>query len=424
MFSQVGARALKKDLGNTLALLESLGNPHHHINTIHIAGTNGKGSVSHMMAGIFHECGYRTGLYTSPHLTDFRERIRINGTWIDEETVIHLTEKLKPEIERLQPSFFEVTVAMALYYFSRESVQMAVIETGLGGILDSTNVVTPELSIITNIALEHTSILGKTLEKIAGQKAGIIKPGIPALIGHSIPETKPVFLEKAAQTASPIIFADEIYTIHSAVSTPDFLKIALQNNNSGEAFELECDLPGSYQQFNVRTAWAAAQILQNQGWSLASSDVRNALRKIKSITGLRGRWEIMQHEPFVILDVAHNPQGMEMVIAQLQSVAALVHGRKVHMVLGMVKDKDIEEVLNLLPASYQFYFTQVNSPRQFPAEDLARLALERGLDGEIYHEVNEALSAALSNAHTEDVVMVCGSVFLVGEVNRERFEKG
>ncbi len=419
MFSRVGAKALKTDLRNTLELLKELGDPQKNLQCIHVAGTNGKGSVSHMMAAILQEHEFKTGLYTSPHLTDFRERIRINGTWIDEESVVAITEKLKPAIESFEPSFFEVTVAMTLDYFAQQQVDIAIMETGLGGLLDSTNVVDPEISIITNIGFDHMSILGETLEKIAEQKAGIIKPGRPVVIGETHPETEMVFRQKAAETGSEIIFADQEYAIGDVPGSPTELQIGLISKRSGEHIKISCDLPGNYQRLNVRTAWTAAEVLKEKGWNLDDQKTILAFSKVKGSTGLRGRWEVLGSNPYLVLDVAHNPHGMNLVVEQLKSMQREAEGRRIHMVIGMVKDKEIAEVIRLLSPEWKYYFTHVHSARQFPAAGLRDLGAHYGLKGGAFENVNEALKAALNAADGRDVVIVCGSVFLVGELDRE-----
>lgn len=419
MFTRIGAAAYKKDLHNTIALLQELGNPQQHFKSIHIAGTNGKGSTSHMMAAIMQKHGYKTGLYTSPHLVDFRERIKINGEWISQEFIIDFVARIQPSIEAISPSFFEVTVAMAFEWFAQQQVDIAIIETGLGGRLDSTNIITPELSIITNIGWDHMNLLGNTLPEIAFEKAGIIKPYIPVVIGETLPETKPVFEEKANSTGSPIYFSEQAFTIVHTSLQPQQLQLELQDSRNGETVDVATDLPGIYQQYNLRTVLKATDVLTASGWPLNKATIQEALLQVQPLTGLHGRWEVLRQSPYVVLDVAHNPQGIEQVLAQLQQLQSDNSKRKIHWVMGMVHDKDISKVLSLLPAAFTYYFTQAHIPRAMPYLQMQEQALQKGLAGNAYPDVNTALQAALAKANDEDIIMVCGSVFVVGEVNKE-----
>ena len=426
MFSRIGAAAIKPNLDNTIAICKLLGNPEQKIKTIHIAGTNGKGSTSHMLASIFQEAGYKTGLYTSPHLYDFRERIKVNGEMCSKEFVIEFTNRIKPFIEQVAPSFFEITVGMAFDYFVKEKVDIAIIETGLGGRLDSTNVITPELSIITNIGFDHMALLGNTIEAIASEKAGIIKKGIPVVIGESSPASKNVFEEKAKNENAPLYFAE------------DFLQHkSFQNNWSTALFEftqplihlldaplfaknftIESDLPGKYQAKNLKSVLVATQLLSTMGWKLTATKVTKALLNIQKNTGLMGRWECIQTNPKVILDVAHNEHGIQALLEQLASL----HYNKLHIVTGMVKDKDIQAVLSLLPNNAQYYFTQSHIPRALPVNELVAQATELGLNGLAYMDVNIALAEAIKNANHNDLILVIGSIFLVAEVDRTQFK--
>ncbi len=426
MFSRIGAAAIKPNLDNTIAICNLLGNPEQKIKTIHIAGTNGKGSTSHMLASIFQEAGYKTGLYTSPHLYDFRERIKVNGQMCSKEFVIEFTNRIKPFIEKVEPSFFEITVGMAFDYFEKEKVDIAIIETGLGGRLDSTNVISPELSIITNIGFDHMALLGNTIEAIASEKAGIIKKETPIIIGESSPASKSVFEEKANVENAPLYFAE------------DFLQhTSFQNNWNTAFFEftqplihlldaplypkkftIECDLPGKYQAKNLKSVLVATQLLSTMGWKLSANKVTSALLKIKNNTGLMGRWECIQTNPKVVLDVAHNEHGIQALLEQLASL----HYNNLHIVTGMVKDKDIQAVLKLLPTDAQYYFTQSHIPRALPVHELVAQATELGLNGLSFEDVNIALNEAIKNANHNDLILVIGSIFLVAEVDRAQFK--
>jgi dihydrofolate synthase/folylpolyglutamate synthase len=425
MFSRIGAAAIKPNLDNTIAICAFLGHPEKKIKTIHIAGTNGKGSTSHMLASIFQEAGYKTGLYTSPHLYDFRERIKVNGQMCSQDFVIDFTNKIKPCIEKIEPSFFEITVGMAFEYFSQEKVDIAIIETGLGGRLDSTNVIEPELSIITNIGFDHMALLGNTLEAIASEKAGIIKKETPVVIGASDIATKKVFEDKASKENAPIYFAEEFIEFKS-----------FQNNWQNALFEfnqplihlldaplfpknftVECDLPAKYQAKNLKAVLVATQLLSTMGWKLTANKVMKALSKIKKNNGLMGRWECIQDHPRVILDVAHNEHGVHALLEQLASLTY----QQLHIVTGMVKDKDVQSVLKLLPKNALYYFTQSHIPRALLVDELAAQAEVIELNGQSFEDVNLALKDAIKNANHQDLILVIGSVFLVAEVDRTKF---
>lgn len=417
MFSRIGAQAYKKDLHNTLELCETLGNPHRKFRSIHIAGTNGKGSVSHMLASILMSCGYKTGLYTSPHLRDFRERIRINGQMISEEFVTMFTERMMPEIDRVEPSFFEITVAMAFDYFAVKTVDVAVIETGLGGRLDSTNIITPELSVITNIGWDHMNILGDTLPKIASEKAGIIKPGIPAVIGEFDPLTAPVFIDKAAREEAPMVFAEDVWKSDRYRHQDGLLIVDAHRNGSEERISCTLDLPGIYQVKNLLTILSAIDQLRSVGWNLPEEKVLEGLKDAGRRTGLRGRWEQIRSRPRLIVDVAHNPPGMQLLKEQIN----ITPHHRLHIILGMVKDKDVDAVLKLLPEGALYYFTRAGIPRAMPEEELAERARIFGHNGHAYPNIDEALHAAFSGAGADDLVLVCGSVFLAGELDPDKY---
>lgn len=412
MFTRVGAAAFKKDLHNTIVMCEKLGNPQDKFKTIHIGGTNGKGSTSHMLAAIFQQAGYKTGLYTSPHLKDFRERIRINGTMVSEEFVIDFVASQNDIIEELSPSFFEVTVAMAFSYFEKEKVDIAIIEVGLGGRLDSTNIITPELSVITNISLDHTNILGNTLPEIAAEKAGIIKAGIPVVIGERHRETDQVFIKKAKETLSNITFASDQLNISQFQKENDLLKLSVSDEERVILDGLELDLTGSYQLKNVSTVIQSVQVLNILGYQLSDQNIRTALRNVKKLTGLQGRWQILGNHPLIICDTGHNVAGISEV---MQNIRETPHDH-LHIVIGMVKDKDITSVLRLLPSDAKYYFCQPDLERALPAAELARQALEYQLIGDVYPDVLLALTAAKNDATENDLIFVGGSTFVVAEV--------
>lgn len=414
MFSRIGAAAIKKDLHNTVALCEALGDPHTKFKSIHIAGTNGKGSVSHMLAAVLQTAGYKTGLYTSPHLHDFRERIKVNGEMVSEAFVIDFTHRIQPQIDQLEPSFFEITVAMAFEYFAQQQVDIAVIETGLGGRLDSTNIITPELSIITNIGWDHMNLLGDRLDKIAFEKAGIIKQKIPTVIGEAIPETETVFLQKAKEQQATLLFANEHFTTEEVLMQNNKLQVIVKNKTTGKPLSYELDLPGLYQTKNLCTVLTAVEQLQQQGWNISHEQVQTALSHTKQINGLHGRWEVIRQNPTVVLDVGHNEDGIKQIVKQLQFCSF----QQLHIVIGMVKDKEIDKVLALLPEKAVYYFTKAQIPRALDAITLQQKANAFNLKGETYMNVNDALTKAKQCASADDLILVCGSVFLVGEVKR------
>ncbi len=413
MFSKIGEAAYKKDLTNTIALCEALGNPHKKFKSIHIAGTNGKGSTSHMLAAIMQSAGLKTGLYTSPHLYDFRERIKINGACCSEDFVIQFTEKIKPQIETIAPSFFEITVAMAFDYFAANEVDIAIIETGLGGRLDSTNIILPELSVITNIGMDHMNLLGNTLTAIAGEKAGIIKPLVPVVIGEINTETLPVFT--AAANASPISFAEEKRYISDWLYQQPLLNVTVVDKEKNEYHHYSLDLTGFYQTKNLLTVLEACAVLQQLGWEIQTQHIKHGLGNVKKLTGLHGRWEIIQNNPTVVLDVGHNVDGIKAILAQLD----LSNFKQLHWVMGMVKDKDIQAVLQMLPITAKYYFTKASIPRALDEQELLHQAKAFGLKGTSYKEVNSAINAAKENADLSDLILVCGSVFVIAEVKRD-----
>jgi dihydrofolate synthase / folylpolyglutamate synthase len=414
MFSRTGADAYKADLTNTIALCSFIGNPQNTFKSIHIAGTNGKGSTSHLLAAILQQAGYKTGLYTSPHLKDFRERIRVNGEMIREDVVVDFTERTKDITEKIQPSFFELTVGMAFEYFAQQKVDIAIVETGLGGRLDSTNIITPLLSIITNIGYDHMNILGDTLEEIAAEKAGIIKLGIPVIIGAMLPEIKQVFETTAEEKKAPLYHATELKQVIGWEYVHHKLKVDIVAPHSADMKSYLLDLPGIYQTKNLPAVLVAAELLHKEGFTITEAHLQKALPSVMQLTGLHGRWEMIQQHPTVILDVGHNEDGIKAILQQLE----FADFHRLHIVTGMVKDKDVDAVLSLLPKHASYYFTQAAIPRALPAAELLQKAIEHGLHGEFYTEVNMALHTAKAAAAKDDLILVCGSVYLVGEVIR------
>ena len=427
LFSRIGPAAIKADLHNTIAICDFLGNPQNKFKTIHIAGTNGKGSTSHMLASILQEAGYKTGLYTSPHLYDFRERIKVNGIMCSETFVTSFTNKMKPFIEKVEPSFFEITVGMAFEYFADENVDIAIIETGLGGRLDSTNIINPILSIISNIGMDHVALLGNTLPEIAYEKAGIIKQATPIVISEVIPETKNIFEQKANSLNAPIYYAEEYIQFKSfqnnwQTSLFEFNQPLIHLLDAPlfpKSFTVECDLPGKYQYKNLKGVLVAMQILATMGWQLSASKILKGLLNVGKNTGLMGRWECIQTTPRIILDVAHNEHGIKALLEQLESL----HYAQLHIITGMVKDKDVNAVLNLLPKKAKYYFTQSHIPRALPVSELAAKGNAFDLNGSQFENVNIALQSANKNATANDLILVIGSVFLVAEVDRSQLNR-
>ena len=418
MFSRQGKSAIKPGLDNTISFCKHLDNPQNKFKTIHIGGTNGKGSTSHMLASILQTAGYKTGLYTSPHLKDFRERIRINGEMIQEEEVIQFTKEQKQFIETLEPSFFEVTVAMAFQHFANHQVDIAVIEVGLGGRLDSTNVIIPELSLISNIAYDHMNILGNSLEEIATEKAGIIKQGVPVIISQKQPEIADIFIQKAIAQHAKIGFASEEWTITKSKNqskTEDLLKLEVKENSNPSYFSfntLELDLTGSYQLKNLAGVLSAVKQLRIQGYTIADQYIKSALRQVKALTGLMGRWQILQHHPLVICDTGHNEDGIREVLKNIEQTKF----DRLHIIIGMVSDKDSTKILQLLPKNASYYFCQPDMDRAKPALELRKEAIFYELNGEVYDSIKIALEAAKNKASNKDLIFIGGSTFVVAEV--------
>lgn len=413
MFTRIGAAAFKKDLTNTLRLCEVLGNPQHKFRCIHIAGTNGKGSTSHMTASILQEAGYKTGLYTSPHLVDFRERIRINGQMIPQQEVVDFVADLQEAIEDIQPSFFELTVALCFAHFAKHNVDYAVIETGLGGRLDSTNVISPMLSVITNIGYDHMDMLGDTLEKIAYEKAGIIKKNTPVVIGKTQTETKKVFEDKAREENAPVIFCNSHYQIADWFSENGERAFVIASIPGGKtATVFHTPLTGNYQKENVVTVYTAVKQLQETGLQISDENISRGYKNVLKNTGLRGRWEKLGEHPLIICDTGHNEDGIRYIVEQIaqQNFAHL------HIVLGMVKDKAIDHILALLPKNARYYFCKAGIPRALDASLLREQAAEYHLHGETYPSVHDAFLAAKQQAKPEDMIFVGGSTFVVAEI--------
>ena len=413
LFSRIGAAAYKSDLTNIRTLSSRLGNPEKKFKSIHVTGTNGKGSTSHMLAAILQKAGYKTGLYTSPHLHDFRERIRINGHMIPENFVTGFTERIMDSIEEIEPSFFEITVAMAFEWFVQEEIDIAVIEVGLGGRLDSTNIITPEVSVITNISYDHMDLLGNTVQKIAFEKAGIIKPGIPVVIGEEQAEIKDVFQQVADENGSPVHFASRKRFVGEWKAEGHLLFVQLTeiHNNTKKNYLL--DLPGLYQLKNIVTVAEVISLLTQKGYNIPDNAMQLGLKQVKSLTGLHGRWEVLHENPIVVLDVGHNEEGMKAIAGQIENTSH----EELHIIIGMVKDKAIENILRHLPRLGNYYFTRAQIPRALPETELAAHAEKLGLRGKHFPNVKQALEAAVLRAGPKDLILVCGSVFLAGEVN-------
>jgi len=412
MFSKTGKDAIKKDLTNIRKLCEALDNPQTAFKTLHIAGTNGKGSTSHLLAAVLQNNGYKTGLYTSPHLVDFRERFRIDGAMVREDWVVNFVNQNRTLIETINPSFFEVTVAMAFKAFAEANVDVAVVETGLGGRLDSTNIVTPILSIITNISYDHQDVLGMTLPEIAREKAGIIKPNIPVLIGEEQPETERVFLEAAMRNSSKIYYAQPVWDLVKINQTNQYQFFKAIQRAHRDIHDLKTDLLGNYQQHNIRTVLAAVELLDTT--SLLKIDFAKAIAAmstVKKLTGLRGRWDVLNETPFIVADVAHNPAGVEEVMRQWYNIPA-AHKKTV---VGFVKDKDVKKALAQFPEDNEYYFCNAAIPRALPANELKEIATSLGLQGNAYDSVKEAVSAARKDLQQEDALLITGSFFIVGE---------
>ncbi|WP_194775607.1 bifunctional folylpolyglutamate synthase/dihydrofolate synthase [Pararhodonellum marinum] len=413
MFQRIGAAAFKKDLSNTLALCEYLGNPQHQFKSVHVAGTNGKGSTSHAIASILQESGYKVGLYTSPHLKSFTERIKINGKEISEEAVVDFVAKHQDFMESIKPSFFEMTVVLAFDYFANQKVDVAIIEVGMGGRLDSTNVIQPLLGLITNIGMDHTQFLGDTLEKIAGEKAGIIKKDIPVIVSQTQSETTEVFKTVAENNGSPIFFAEESFQVVDVFEEylPKLQTFKVKKNGRIESYQM--DLLGRYQKGNLPGILMAAELLNGLGFQISDEKLKKGLKKVIPNTGLKGRWQQLDTEPLMICDTGHNVDGIIIILDQLNQIPH----KQLFMVLGVVEDKDLHAFLNLLPRQAYYIFCQAKIPRALPASVLFQSAQNYGLEGETIEDVNEAIDKAKELAGKEDLIFIGGSTFVVAEIN-------
>ncbi len=414
MYQRTGKAAYKSNLSNTLALDKFYGHPHTQFKTVHIAGTNGKGSVSHMLAAVLQKAGYKTGLYTSPHLKDFRERIKINGNEVSKEFVVEFVEKSQEIIKKIQPSFFEMTVLMAFDYFAAEKVDVAVVETGMGGRLDSTNIITPLLSVITNIALDHTTFLGKTLTGIAKEKAGIIKKRIPVVIGERHPETVPVFQAKANKNHSEIFFAEDCFQIDYGLENFRGKQIFNVKKNEEKYYpKIELDLLGTYQRKNLLTTLCAIEILiAKELLKIDKKNIYEGLKHSAQLTGLQGRWQILQYNPMVVSDIAHNANGLSAVFEQVKNTPY----KNLHIVTGFVNDKEVDKILSLFPKDATYYFTQANIPRALPVEVLYEKAKKNHLHGQPFKMVADAFAVAINQSGGNDMVLITGSAFVVAEI--------
>lgn len=412
MFQRQGPSAYKKDLTNTIALCEKAGNPQDQVKTIHIAGTNGKGTTTHIIAAGLQAQGYKVGVYTSPHYKDFRERIKINGNYISSKYILKFINTYKNDLEEIKPSFFEMTVALAFLYFKDQNVDYAIIETGLGGRLDSTNVILPMLSVITNISFDHQNMLGDTLEAIASEKAGIIKSNIPVIIGERQSDVENVFVHKASTMQSPILFAEDYLTISLKNSDAQGFK-TYDINVDGKPWisNLTTDLCGPFQEKNIITAFYALSFL-SKTINIDTTKIIDFSPTLKSQTKYMGRWQIIDNKPLIIADSAHNEGGLKIILAEL----ANLQYEKLHIVLGFVNDKDVSKVLDIFPKNATYYFAKANIPRGLDAKSLLETAKLRGLKGKAYISVRKALSAAKSVASTHDLIYVGGSIFVVAEV--------
>ena len=408
LFQHVGKDAYKEGLDNTHQLDAHFGHPHRKFKTIHVAGTNGKGSCSHTLASILQSAGYKVGLYTSPHLVDFRERIRVNGTPVSEKYVIDFVANHRDFFEPLHPSFFELATAMAFNYFAEQQVDVAVIEVGLGGRLDCTNIIRPDLCIITNISFDHIQFLGDTLAKIASEKAGIIKPGVPVVIGETTPETKPVFEATALRQGAPIHFAEEEQLLLTSSVNAEGKRIYQTKDYA----DLVGELGGLCQEKNTNTLLSAIRALQSAGYQIKEEHVREGFSQVCQLTGLMGRWQRIQTNPIVICDTGHNKGGIQYIVEQLSKQEY----NHLHIVIGMVNDKDISGVLALLPKNATYYFTNASVSRALPATEVQKLAKPHGLSGNTYNSVKEAYEAALSSARPDDFIFVGGSTFIVADL--------
>jgi dihydrofolate synthase/folylpolyglutamate synthase len=413
MFQRVGAAAYKADLNNTIKIMEVLNHPHLHFKTIHVAGTNGKGSSSHMLAAILQTAGYKTGLYTSPHMIDFRERIKINGKEISKKEVVNFVEKYDDSFKKINPSFFEWTVGLAFDYFKRKKIDIAIIEVGLGGRLDSTNVIKPEISLITNIGMDHMNLLGNTISLIANEKAGIIKKNVPIVISETQKETQKIFINKAREVNSPICFADKLIKCKENKIAKGKRNISVILNN--KLINLSLDLTGSYQIKNIKGVLQVISILNQKGFNIKNTNIKKGLANVCELTQFTGRWQTLNSKPLIIVDTGHNVDGIKQVLKNIKSINYL----KLHLVIGMVNDKDINSVLKLLPKTANYYFVKASIPRALNENELQLLATNYKLKGKAFSNVIDGIKAAQKNANKNDLIFVGGSTFVVADALRD-----
>ncbi len=411
MYQRVGAAAYKADLKNTIAICKVLGNPQTGLKCIHVAGTNGKGSTSHMLAAVLQKAGYKVGLYTSPHLIDFRERVKVNGKLISKDYIVEFVEKYKTKLENIEPSFFEWSVGLAFDYFVHEEVDVAIMEVGLGGRLDSTNVINPVVSIITNISFDHMNLLGDTLQKIAMEKAGIIKARKPVVVSQYQPQISQIFSDKARELKAPIQFASKDYKVIEYKKENNNLLVTVLSKKNNETKTYQLDLTGTYQVKNLVGVIAALNVIVENGFIINDDDINNGLANVIKLTGLNGRWQTISEDPLVICDAGHNEDGIKEVIENLKTYSY----KQLHFVLGVVNDKDVSSILKLLPKDATYYFAKASVPRALPENELKMKAEEFGLKGNIFSNVKEALEAAKSNYKNGDLIFVGGSTFVVAD---------
>ena len=418
MYQRVGQAAYKDNLDNTIAICKALGNPEKKLKCVHIAGTNGKGSSSHMLAAVLQQAGYKTGLYTSPHLIDFRERVKINGKQISKQDVVKFVEEYKIIFENIQPSFFEWTVGLAFHYFAQQEVDVAIIEVGLGGRLDSTNVIKPVVSLITNISFDHVNLLGDTIQKIATEKAGIIKARIPVVISQTQTDCLTVFGNKAREEKAPLIYGDKVYKLISYKHDKEFLQIEVLNKNTNVKHSYSLDLKGEYQLKNVLGVLSSLDVLKTKGFLIEEAFIADGLKQVQKATGLMGRWQTISEKPLIIADTGHNEEGIKEVLKNLTRYTY----KKLHIVLAVVNDKDISKILKLLPKDAEYYFCKANIPRALNELELSTQAKKAGLIGKPYESVTLALAKAKKQAKANDLIFIGGSTFTVADAIAESID--
>lgn len=410
-FERQGGLAYKPGLENVLGISAACNNPHLQFKSIHIAGTNGKGSSASMLSAILQKAGYKVGLYTSPHINNFTERIRINGIEIHESEVVNFVTSNTSVFDAFKPSFFEITTILAFYWFAKQEVDIAIIETGMGGRLDATNIIHPEVCLITNVSLDHTQFLGSTIEEIAKEKAGIIKQHIPIVLSEFQSEINDIYKSHAYKLQAPLTEASVDYSIESTAHNELGFELNIKKNATQKVYSLNLDLKGEYQTKNCLGVLCVIDALKTKGWHISSSAIVDGLAHVQLLSGFKGRWQIIQHHPLIILDAAHNEAGMDLSMQQLRQL-----NKKMHIVIGMVKDKDISSVISFLPKEANYYFCQSSNPRAMQAMELQELAREQGLHGVSIMDVNAALELARNQSNSEDVIWVGGSLYVLGEL--------